>query len=111
MNNVSITGRLTRDAELIDLNNSTRKGIKFTLAVDRSRKNSAGEKEADFIPVVYFTEHWEKLHSCLIKGILISVTGKLSVHSYADSNTNQKFYTNVEAHNIEFLERKKEAAI
>jgi len=111
MNSVSISGRLTKDAELIDFGDVIKKGIKFTLAVNRSRKNAAGEKETDFIPVVYFIEHWEKLHPCLTKGKLISVHGKLAYRSYKDSNDKKKSSINVVADTIEFLESKKEVAI
>jgi len=109
MNSVSIIGRLTRDAELIDFNDLLKKGIKFTLAVDRSRKNADGEKVADFIPVVYFTEHWEKLQPCLTKGKLISVHGKLAYRSYMDSNNMKKSSIDVVADDIEFLESKQKS--
>jgi single-strand DNA-binding protein len=103
MNKVLLTGRLTRDAELLDFNNGGRKAIRFTLAVDRRYKNSSDGKDADFIPIVYFTNHSDKLLSHMTKGKLISVAGKITVKSGSGEEDSKKYYTNVVADNIEFL--------
>lgn len=111
VNKVMLIGRLTRDAELIVLNNSSRKGLKFTLAIDRQYKSSNGEKETDFIPVAYFTEHADKLMEYLTKGRLVFVSGKIRIKSLEDANGKRSYFTNIEADHINFLDSKKENAI
>ena len=51
MNKVFLIGRLTRDPELRYTGNNTAVAS-FTIAVNRTYTNQAGEREADFIPVV-----------------------------------------------------------
>ena len=111
MNKVMLIGRLTKDAELIVLNSSSRNGLKCTLAIDRQYKNSNGEKETDFVPVAYFTEHTNKLMEYLTKGRLVSVSGKIRVKSLEDANGKRSYFTNIEADRIDFLDSKKSNAI
>lgn len=106
MNKVLLIGRLTRDAELTEINDGGRKVIKFTLAVDRRYKNASDGKDADFLPVVYFTNYADKLIAYLLKGRRISVTGTISVRSTPGEAETRKYYTNIVADNIEFLDNK-----
>lgn len=110
MNNVLLIGRLTRDAELLEINNGERSALKFTLAVERTYKKD-GESKADFIPVVYFTDAAFKLIDYLTKGRLISVSGRITVRSVEREGEGKKYYTNIEANSINFLDSKKSKAI
>ena len=103
MNNVLLTGNLTKDAELLEFNNGEGKAIKFTLAVRKMYKNANGDKDADFIPIIYFTNHAHKLIDYLTKGMLISVAGKISIRSVEGDNGTKRYFTNVVADNIHFL--------
>lgn len=107
MNNVTLIGRLTKDAELFKIENSKRSVLKFILAVDKNFVNKNGEKRADFISVSYFSGGAEKLQQYLKKGRLLGVNGKITTKSYTRDNI-KKYYTNVEADTIQFLEYKKE---
>lgn len=111
MNKVVLIGRLTKDAEPIILNGSARNGLKFTLAVDREYKNANGDKETDFIPVAYFTEHADKLIEYLTKGRLVSVSGKIKIKTLTDANGKKTYFTDIEADHIDFLDSKKNSAI
>ena len=111
MNKVLLIGRLTRDAELLVLKSGNRCALKFTLAIDREYKNADGEKDADFIPVVYFTEHAHKLISHLTKGRMLSVTGKLKITSTEGEGGKRRYFTDVDAERIEFLDSKKAASL
>lgn len=51
INNVVLTGRLTKDVELRYTGNGTAVGS-FTMAVNRPFTNAQGEREADFIQCV-----------------------------------------------------------
>lgn len=111
MNKVTLIGRLTKDADLVDLNDPERKGVTFTLAVDKRHKNINGEREADFIPIIHFTNHYDSLIKYLLKGRLIAISGRISVYSKDQQDGTRKYYTSVVADEIKFLESRKETAI
>lgn len=111
MNKVVLIGRLTRDAEFIQSENSARGVVRFTLAVDRRFSNKDGEREADFIPVAYWSNYGDKIHSYLIKGKLVGVSGKVTTRSYTSADGIKKYITEIEADNLQFLDSKKENAV
>lgn len=106
INNVTIVGRLTRDAEL----RYTGSGIavaSFTIAAERPFSNAQGEKETDFINCVVWKKTAEALSNYTRKGSLIGVTGRIQTRNY-DGNDGKKVYvTEVVAENVRFLEPKK----
>lgn len=108
MNKVIMIGRLTKDAELVQLESSTRGIVKFVLAVNRKFSKKNGEKEADFISVVYWSNYGDKIQPYLLKGKLIGVSGKITTRSYTGNDGMKKYVTEVEADNIQFLDNKKE---
>lgn len=107
MNKVMLIGRLTRDAELIQLEHSKRGAIRFTLAVDRDFLTKDGQREADFIQIAYWSNHSSKLCPHLTKGKLIGISGKITTGNYINKNGDKKYFTLVQADNIKFLENKK----
>ncbi|WP_333887561.1 single-stranded DNA-binding protein [Clostridium sp.] len=107
MNNVNLIGRLTKDAQIVEMKSGNRSVINFVLAVNKDFVNERGEREADFIPVSYWSNHGEKLCLYLKKGKLIGVNGRICVKSSVRDET-KKYFTTVDAHKIEFLEHKKE---
>ncbi|CAB1241957.1 single-stranded DNA-binding protein [Clostridium sp. MT-14] len=108
LNSVTLIGRLTKDAEIIKMENNVRSVIKFVLAVNKDFVNSSGEREADFIPISYWTNKGEKLYPYLKKGRLLGVNGRISTKNYVKDGV-KKFSTIVEADKIQFLEYKEEA--
>ena len=81
MNTVVLIGRLVRDPE----NRFTTAGkavTTFTLAVDRNFTNQAGEREADFIPIVVWGKIAETCANHLNKGRLVAVEGRLQIRNY-----------------------------
>lgn len=110
MNKVVLVGRLTRDAELKTFEAKEKSVLNFTLAVNREFANSNNEKEADFIPIVYWTEHAESLQKHLLKGRQICVSGKLRVRSYETSENIKKYITEVMADEIKFLDSVKNSS-
>ena len=111
MNKVVLIGRLTKDADFMQLDDGTRGVIKFILAVNRNFSNKNGEKDADFISVVYWSNHADKISPHLTKGKLIGVSGKIITRSYTEESGNKKYITQVEADGIQFLDSKKESAV
>lgn len=104
MNSVILIGRLTRDAEFRQTEGE-RSPLKFTLAVDRGFVNSNNEKEADFIPVVYWTKYAEAMQKYMTKGRLVGIKGSIRVRSYENSEKVKKYITEIIADEVKFLER------
>lgn len=102
LNRIVLIGRLTRDPEL----RSTSSGIPvatFTLAVDRGFKNSAGEKETDFIPIVVWRGQAETCATYLSKGKMAAVDGRLQIRSYEAQDGSKRTAAEVVAENVRFL--------
>ena len=105
INNVILTGRLTKDADLRKTT-SGKSVASFSLAVDRGRKVE-GQPTADYVPCVA----WDKTADLLVqychKGSLIGVEGKIQTRSYEDPTSRKKVYvTEVVINNLTFLESK-----
>ncbi len=104
MNHVILIGRLTRDPEL----RYTPNGVavaNFTLAVDRPFTNQAGEREADFIPVIVWQKLAETCANHLHKGRLVAVDGRLQIRSYETQDGQRRRVAEVVAGNVQFLDR------
>jgi single-strand DNA-binding protein len=76
----------------------------FTLAVDRPYTNQAGEREADFIPIVTWRQLAETCANYLRKGRLTAVEGRIQVRHYDNSEGRRVYVTEVVADNVRFLE-------
>jgi len=105
MNKVILVGRLCRDP---DVKNTTtgRSVVTFTLAVDRRFKNKDGQKEADFIPIVFWGKQAELVGQYLSKGSQIGVTGRLQVRSYDADDGQRRYVTEVVGEELTFLSTK-----
>ena len=77
INSVTLTGRLTRDAELRYSQNGGAV-VRFSIAVGRSKRNADGtwSDETSFIDCVYFGKSAEGVNSYLSKGRQIAVSGE-----------------------------------
>lgn len=108
INNVVLTGRLTKDPELKYTSNGTAVGS-FTLAVNRKFANQGGEREADFIMCVAWKKTAETMANHLRKGSLIGVEGRIQTRSY-DNQQGQKVYvTEIVVESFTFLESQNNA--
>lgn len=108
INNVTLTGRLTKDVEL----KYTPSGVpvaSLTLAVNRTFANEKGEKESDFLFCVAWRKTAETMANYLKKGSLIGITGRLQTRSYEDGGGKRQFVTEVVIENFTFLESKGQA--
>jgi single-strand DNA-binding protein len=105
INNVILTGRLTKDADLRKTT-SGKSVASFSLAVDRGRK-AEGQPTADYVPCVAWDKTADLLAQYCHKGSLIGVEGKIQTRSYEDPNSRKKVYvTEVVINNLTFLESK-----
>ena len=78
INCVTLTGRLTRDAELKYSQNGGAI-VRFSMAVNRSKRNADGSwaDEASYFDCVYFGKGAESVNSYLSKGRQVAVSGEL----------------------------------
>ena len=107
MNKVFLIGRLTRDPELRYTGNNTAVAS-FTIAVNRTYTNQAGEREADFIPVVVWRRQAESVKNYLSQGSQVAVEGRIQVRNYDDQNGQRRYVTEVIADSVEFIGSRKD---
>ena len=104
INQVLITGNLTRDAEL----RQTQSGysiLGFTVAVNERRKNQqTGEWEdkPNYVNCKMFGSRAEKLQQYLTKGLKVAIAGRLSYSSW-ETNGQKHSKLEVLVDNIEFM--------
>ena len=110
INNVSLTGRLTRDPELKYTNGSNIPVLSFTLAVNRNFKNKQGDVEADFINCVAWNKAAENISNYFQKGSLIGIEGSIQTRTYDDKDGKRVYLTEVYVKSFSFLESKKNQA-
>lgn len=100
MNQVILTGRLTKDPEL-RTTQSDKQVASFTLAVDKYGEG------ADFINCIVWGKQAENLCKYQEKGSQIGLLGRIQTRSYEDDKGNKRNITEVVADSIEFLGSKK----
>lgn len=105
INRATISGNLTRDAELRAAASGTQI-LTFTVAVNERRK--VGENWEDypnFVGCVMFGTRAEKLAQCLTKGTKVCVEGKLHFSSWEDNGT-KRSKLEIIADEIEFMSKR-----
>lgn len=102
INNVSLTGRITKDLEQRNTN-SGKAFVNFTLAVDRRFKDQNGERQADFIQIQAWGKTAEILCKYASKGSLIGVEGRIQTRNYENNQGQLVYVTEVVADNISLL--------
>ncbi len=112
MNNVTLIGRLVKDPEIRHLQGSGRTVCDFRLAVDkqlsrekRAQFEASGKPTADFIRIVVWGRQAEICNTYLKKGVRVAIQGSISTSTFEDENGVRKYFTDVVARNVEFLER------
>lgn len=114
MNKVFLMGNLTRDPELRYVPSGAAVA-NFTLAVNRSYKDSAGEKKEDvsFIRVVVWGKMAEVCGEYLTKGRPVLVEGRLKSRTWEAQDGQKRSAIDVVAVNVQFLgsrDKKQEVA-
>ncbi|MFD3155370.1 single-stranded DNA-binding protein [Haloimpatiens sp. FM7330] len=103
MNRVVLIGRLTKDPELRFTPGNGTAVATLTLAVDR-RFKSAGQPEADFIPIVVWGKQAESTANYMSKGKLIGISGRIQTRNYEAKDGTRRYVTEVVADEVQFLE-------
>lgn len=107
INNVTLVGRMTRDAEL-RYTPQNQAVATFTLAVNRNFKSANGDREADFINCVIWRQQAENLANWAKKGVLIGITGRIQTRNYENQQGQRVYVTEVIAESFQLLESSKD---
>lgn len=94
INNVVLTGRITRNLELKQTNNNN-SSLNITLAVERNFKDQSGQKQTDFISCKAFGKCAETIAQYCQKGDLIGITGSIQTGSYQKQDGSTVYTTDV----------------
>lgn len=108
INNVVLTGRLSRDPEI----KQTQSGVSvcnFCIAVDRQYK-SGEEKICDFINCVAWRGTADFVSKYFHKGDGIGVTGSIQTRKWVTDGGENRYATEVLCQQVSFLDGKKNAA-
>ncbi len=97
-NRVTLTGWLANDPKLDHLQ-SGKLAASFTLKVPQP----SARDNVDFIPIRAWDKQAEVASLFLTKGRLVAIDGRISVRAY-EKNGERRYFTEVVAHNIEFLD-------
>ncbi len=102
MNSVVLIGRLARDPELSYTANTQTAICRFTIAVDRPRRQGE-EQGADFIRITVWGRQAETCDRYLSKGRQVAVMGRIQTGSYKNREGVTVYTTDVVADRVEFL--------
>ena len=102
MNSVILIGRLARDPELSYTPNTQSAVCRFTIAVDRPRRQGE-DQGADFIRVTVWGRQAETCDRYLSKGRQVAVMGRIQTGSYKNREGVTVYTTDVVADRVEFL--------
>ena len=97
MNSVVLSGRLATQPELAYTPQTQTACCRFSLAVDRPKKNGQ-DQGADFIRITVWGRQGETCNQYLVKGQEAIVQGSIRINKGNDGKT----YTEVVGNNVEF---------
>lgn len=102
MNSVVLIGRLCADPELSYTPNTQTACCRFTLAVDRPKRQGE-DQGADFIRITVWGAQGENCDRYLAKGRQAAVHGRIQTGSYKNRDGQTVYTTDVVADRVEFL--------
>jgi len=106
INNVVLTGRITRNLELKQTNNNNL-SLNITLAVERNFKDQSGQKQTDFISCKAFGKRAETIAQYCQKGDLIGITGSIQT-GYQKQDGSTVYTTDVMVDGLSFFPKPKQ---
>lgn len=107
MNSCNFIGRFVKDP-VLNVTKTQKKVVGYTLAVQRTYKNSNGEYEADFIDCISWENQAELIVAHFKKGDLIGVTGRTETRINEYNGFKSK-RSDLVVERITFCERKKDS--
>lgn len=106
INNVTLQGKLGKDIDLKYTQSGKAVGT-TSIAVDRDFKNSNGEKETDWVNLVFWGKTAETVANYFRKGDEILVVGRIQTRSYEDNSGGRKYVTEVVTDKFSFTTGRK----
>ena len=106
INNVTLQGKLGKDIDLKYTQSGKAVGT-TSIAVDRDFKNANGEKETDWVNIVFWGKTAETVSNYFRKGDEILVVGRIQTRSYEDNSGSRKYVTEVVADKFSFTTGRK----
>ena len=103
LNQVALTGRLTKDIEL-KKTESGKSVVNFSVAINDPFDKS--EENVDYISCVAWNQPADFINQYLKKGSLVAINGKLQTRSYEASTGETRYITEVLINNIYALDKK-----
>ena len=111
MNKVILMGRLTKEPDIRYTQGENAMAVaRYTLAVDRRRANSDGQREADFISCVAFGRQAEFAEKYVPQGTKLVASGRIQTGSYTNKDGHKVYTTDVVIEEQEFAESKSASA-
>ena len=101
MNNITITGNVTKDLELKTLQGDNHV-VNFTVATNRRFKEK-GERITDFFSVVLWGETAKIAAQYLQKGSKCLIRGEMQLRKYTDKEGVQKIMPEIKGEELELL--------
>jgi len=108
MNRIILIGRITKDPDTKFLNDG-KSVTNFSLAVNRKRKDSEGNYQADFFKVTAWNKSGELIKQHTAKGHRLMVEGHVEFSKWEDNEGNKRTDTVVILESFEFLQPKEGA--
>lgn len=108
-NKVMLIGRLTAKPE-VTKTSQDKSVVRVNVAVNRRYKAASGEREADFISVVFWGKTAESLASYGGKGSLMSLEGEIRTRQY-EKNGSVRYVTEVLGQAYQLLESRAQRAM
>lgn len=112
MNNLQLSGRLTKEAEIKYLTDG-KAVTTFILAVDmglskekKEELQKKGKATAEFIPIVVYGKTAENVANFLEKGSQVIINGRIHIYKFEQDGVN-RYVTQIIANNVEFIGTKK----
>ena len=103
INMIALQGRITATPELRHTQNGNAV-TSFTIACARAYVKKGGERQADFIDIVAWTNTAEFICKYFQKGSMISIEGRLQTRPFKDRYGNNRKATEVIATQVYFSE-------
>lgn len=102
MNKVLLTGRITKDPEIRYTSNGMA-NLMFTLAVDRQVRDAQGQRQADFVSCVAWSQSADFMSRYVKKGNMLAITGRIQTRSYQGQDNQMHYVTEVIVESVENL--------
>ena len=102
MNQITITGWVTKDPELLQTADGT-PYFKMAITCKRGVKNASGEREVDFFDVICWRGLAESCGRHLAKGDYVGVRGSMEQRRYKAADGANRTYWQLHADEVDFL--------